>query len=83
MGVMRRMSSPRLKTDRVVAAMSSCNAYPVIMEISPTIRAGCEKQIGSCNASEGDSGATISISGDCDFKGSCNASAGIDFLLRQ
>ena len=35
------MSWPLLSSARVVAAMSSCNALPVIMEISPTITAGC------------------------------------------
>ena len=46
-----RMSWPLLSSARVVAAMSSCNALPVIMEISPTTIAGCiEKR--SCNASE-------------------------------
>ena len=35
------MSWPLLSSARVVAAMSSCNALPVIIKISPTITAGC------------------------------------------
>src|SRR5271165_7157883 len=47
---MSRMSRPLRTSTWTVDAMSSCNALPVIMEISPTTTAGCiEKR--SCNAS--------------------------------
>src|SRR6266403_1530658 len=48
---MSRMSRPLRTKTPTVDTMSSCNALPVIMEISPTTTAGCiEKR--SCNASE-------------------------------
>ncbi len=69
---MRRMSSPRFKNARALAAMSSCNACPVTTEISPTSRAGCKKQI-SCNALCGTGGSMSCSSMTCGFEGSCNA----------
>jgi hypothetical protein len=67
------MSWPRAMKDRAMRAMSSCNAQPLIVEISPTSTAGCMTQ-SSCNASGG-AGVAVSLSGACCAQQlSCNPS---------
>ena len=70
---MPRMSWPRAMKLRAMRAMSSCNAQPLIVEISPTSTAGCMTQ-SSCNASGG-AGVAVSLSGGtCAQQLSCNPS---------